>query len=195
MLARLFFSLVIGFVLSALGIILLPGLGRVAEPLLCAGRLEPELRLFHLGYRCVTAAGAHPVSANSVILSSLPILIGVLLPPLYLLLGVGARRAREAQGGVERDLAGAADASAEVLQVARRGSLKRQILLRAAELRLVLWVHPPGGRPYEATVAWLVEEEGLPRLRAGAVLPVRVNPQRPERVYPAEPWAHFAWWR
>jgi hypothetical protein len=195
MITRLFFSLVLSFVLSSTGILLLPNLGRVAQPLLCEGPLEPRLQPFNLSYRCTGAGGeAQLIPAGQVIRASLPLLILILLPPTYLLLGLGARRAGEARDNAERDLAAAVGAQAEVLQVARHGNLKRQILMRAAELRLVLWVQPPQGRPYEATVAWLVEDDKLSLVHVGAVLPVQINPLQPQRIYPAQPWAHYAWW-
>lgn len=196
MLIRALFSLILGLALAAVGILLLPDLGRAAGPLICDGALEPEFRASGLRYHCVAAADGRviQVPTQGVIVRAVPIVAAALLLPLNLLLGRAARRAREAQGTMHNDLAEAITARAEILRIARSGNLKRQILVRAAELRLVLWVHPPNGRPYEATVSWLVEEHCLGRLSIGAVVPVQINPRRPEHVYPAQPWAHYAWW-
>lgn len=196
MVARACFSVVLGFVLSAVGILLLPDLGRVAGPFVCDGTLAPERRLSGLHYHCVAATDGRvrPVDTDTVILVSLPILTAFLTVPANVLLARGARRAAAAQGTMRADLASAITARAEILRIARHGTIKRQALMRAAELRLVLWVHPPNGRPYEATVFWLVEDHSLCRLSVGAVVPVQINPRRPEHVYPAQPWAHYAWW-
>lgn len=195
MFLRAFFSLVLGLALAAVSILLVPDLGRVAGPLLCDGSLEPEFRSYGLRYHCVASDGrVTQVSTEGVIVRTVPLMAAALLLPLNMLLAQAARRARDAQGNMHNDLASAITARAEILRIARSGNLKRQILVRAAELRLVLWVHPPNGRPYEATVSWLVEEHSLGRLSIGAVLPVQINPHRPEHVYPAQPWAHYAWW-
>lgn len=196
MLRRLFLTVALSFILGTLGLVLAPGLGRLAGPLLCAGSLERETRQGGLSYRCVAAADGRiaPVPAGRVARTAVPMLAAMLLFPIYAGLAAAERRARAARGAMREDLAVAVRARAEILRVARRSTLRRQDLARAAELSLVLWVHPPDGRPYEARVSWLVDDESLGRLRVGAVLPVRVNPRRPERVYPDQPWAHYAWW-
>jgi hypothetical protein len=94
---------------------------------------------------------------------------------------------------MERDLSTAVPVRAELLQATMVGSYKRAILMRAVEVELTLWVYPPASRPYEARVIWLVEEAGLPHLRRGAMLNARINPLRPQRVYPAEEWASYLW--
>lgn len=195
MLLRTLFSMVLALAFAAVAVLILPDLGRVAGPLLCDGALAPELRSSGLRYSCAAADGRlSEVATREVIVRAVPLIAAALLLPLNLLLARAARRAREAQGSMHNDLAAAITARAEILRVARAGNLKRQLLVRAAELRLVLWVHPPNGRPYEATVSWLVEEHSLGRLSIGAVVPVQINPRRPEHVYPAQPWAHYAWW-
>lgn len=196
MVARACFSVVLGFALSAVGILFLPDLGRLAGPFVCDGTLAPERRLSGLHYHCVAAADGQvrPVDTDEVIVRSLPILTVLLLVPIYLMLERGARRAAVARGTMQADLASAIMARAEILRISYHGSVKRQVLIRAAELRLVLWVHPPNGRPYEATVSWVVEGHSLSRYNVGAVVPVQINPRRPEHVYPAQPWAHYAWW-
>jgi hypothetical protein len=194
--SRIVVSLLLGFVLGTTGLVLLPDLGRLAGPLLCAGTLEPEARGSGLRFRCVQAEDGAivPMATERVVLYTVPILACLLLLPASAMVARVERKASTAQGEMRHDLQAAVTARAEVLRITRSANLKRQILMRAAELRLVLWVQPPNGRPYEAVVAWLVEEESVRLLSVGAVLPVRVNPERPQRVYPAQPWAHFNWW-
>ncbi|HMQ31012.1 MAG TPA: hypothetical protein PKD53_09800 [Chloroflexaceae bacterium] len=196
MVKRLFLTVTLAFVLGTIGLALVPHLARIAGPLLCAGTLEPETRQNGLRYRCVEAADGRvsPVATDSVVLATVPMLAAILLLPVHGALVAAERRARAAQGAMRDDLAVAVRARAEILRVGRRNSLSRQALVRAAELSLVLWVQPPEGRPYEARVAWLVDDESVGRLSVGTVLAVKVNPRRPEHVYPDQPWAHYAWW-
>lgn len=195
MIGRCFLAIVLSFVLSTLGLTLFPDLGRVAGPFVCAGVLEPGPRPQGLHYRCITGENQIVTLApDQVAFRAIPLLAGALILPIYELLRRREAEVRRAQQAAEADLAAAVPARAEVLRIFQHGNLKRQILLRAAELSLVLWVQPPNGRPYEAQVSWIVEEDGLGLMRIGAVVPVRINPLRPHNVYPAQPWAHYAWW-
>jgi hypothetical protein len=196
MLRRLVASLILGFVLGTAGLAIAPDLGRMVGPMLCDGAFEPETRRWGLHYRCVDAVDGSVlrVEPERVMLLSVPLLALLLLLPVSALITQVERTSNAAQGAISGDLATAVAARAEILRIARHGNFKRQLLMRVAELRLVLWVQPPQGRPYEAEVAWLVEEECVRQLRVGAFVPVRVNPMRPQRVYPAQPWAHYAPW-
>lgn len=197
MLRRLVISAILGFMLGTAGLVVAPDLGRIAGPWVCAGVLEPAPRGSGLRYRCLRAADGAvlPVNPDRVMLFSVPLLAAALLVPVSVMLTRAERRAQAAQGSMRRDLATAVPARAEILRIARGGNFKRQLLMRTAELRLLLWVQPPQGRPYEAEVAWLVEEEAVPRLRVGGLVPVRINPARPQHVYPEQPWAHYNYWQ
>jgi hypothetical protein len=196
MLKRALLTLALSLVLGTFALVLIPYAGRLAEPLLCAGTLEPETRHQGLRYRCIEAADGRitTVASDRVLALTIPILATLLLAPIYAALVANERRAAAARGVMRDDLEVAVRARAEILRVGHQGSLRRQALFRVAELHLVLWVQPPTGRPYEAQVSWLVEDESLGRLSVGAVLPVRINPRRPEHVYPDQSWAHYAWW-
>lgn len=195
MIGRLLVSLVLGFVVGTTGLLLAPDLGRVAGPTLCGGALSPSPGPGRLHFACVEQGGLlRLVPAEQVVLHTVAICAAAALLPVSLLFrGVEAveRRRRKA---MQDDMALARPAYADVLRVGVGGNVKRQILMRAAELRLTLWVTPLGGRPYEAQVVWFVEQEQVGRLDVGAALPVRVNPAHPERVYPAEPWAQLVSW-
>lgn len=193
---RCMLSLVLAFILGTIGLVLVPALGRVAQPFLCVGVLEPETRLRGLQFRCVAAADGRitAVASELVIVYSVPILTLILLLPAYSFLAYRDRRAQQARGTMAEDLAAAVTAHAEILRILHQSAFGRPGLLRSAELTMILWVHPPNGRPYEAQVAWLVGDESLSRMTVGAVIPVRINPRRPEHVYPAQSWAHYAWW-
>lgn len=190
-------SLMLAVMLATAGLVLLPALGRIAQPLLCAGTLEPETRLNGMQFRCVAAADGRisSVPADYVIRYAVPLLALALLLPVNALLAERDRRAQSARGVMRDDLASAVTARAEILRIVHQSAFGRPALLHAAELSLILWVQPPNGRPYEARVAWLVDDESLSRMTVGSVVQVRINPRRPEHVYPAQPWAHYAWWQ
>lgn len=196
MVKRSFITLTLAFVLSTLGVVLMPYVGRLAQPFLCAGTLEPETRIRGLEFRCIEAADGRitRVAPSDVVLYSIPLLALTLIVPVHSAVAAAERRATRAKGAMSADLEVAIRARAEILRIGRQSSLGRQALIRAAQLHLVLWVQPPNGRPYEAKVSWLVEDESLARLSVGTIVPVKVNPRRPEHVYPDQPWAHYAWW-
>jgi hypothetical protein len=194
---RCFISLVLAFMLGIVGLVLVPALGRIAQPLLCAGTLEPETRGHGMQYRCVAAADGRitSVSTDHVIQYAIPLLALILLLPVNAVLAERERRAQRARGAMNEDLASAITARAEILRIVRHRGFMRPNLFHAAELTLILWVQPPNARPYEAYVSWLVDDESLSRLTVGSILQVRINPRRPEHVYPDQPWAHYAWWQ
>jgi|GEM_PF-651795 len=196
MIGRVLASLLLGFVLGTTGLVVAPDLGRIAGPTLCAGELVPERGRGALRFGCVGRDGRiTPLAPDEVILHTVAICAAAALVPVSLLLRRREARERHWQGMVRADLAAALPARAQVLRVGAAGSLKRQILMRAAELHLTLWVTPAHGRPYEAAVTWFVEQEAIERLAVGGHLAVRVNPAHPERIYPAEPWAQLLAWR
>lgn len=195
MLKRLVTSAVLSFVLGMAWLLFVPATARLVEPLVCAGTLEPETRQAGLAFRCVSRADGRisSVPGLRVVLATVPLLTVMLLFPIYAGLSEAERRARTAQGTISADLAVAVRARAEILRIVRHASFTRPLLSSATKLKLVLWVQPPEGRPYEATVSWLVEDESLLRLTVGSLVTVRINPRCPERVYPDQPWAHYAW--
>lgn len=196
MAARLLISLILGFLLGTIGLVLAPDLGRLAGPLLCAGDLVHGQGPDRLDFRCVAADGqSRPVPTLQVLLSLTPICALVVLLPVSLLYGRAQGQARRVRRTMDEDLAVAVSARAEVLQGEPITNPRRQVLMRAVELRLTLWVQAPNSRPYEATTIWFIEHENLHRISRGTLLSVRVNPRQPQRIYPAEPWAAYAWWR
>lgn len=195
MFRRLLASLVLGFVLGTLGLLLAPDVGRLAGPSLCRGELIPD-RERAMRFACVGGDGRLVAApGEQVLLHTVLICAAAALLPVHLALRRVEEGARRRGQTTSEDLAAARPARAEVLQVAAAGSPKRQLLMRAAELRLTLWVTPPDGRPYEAAVVWFVEQDEIRRLAVGAGLEVRVNPAHPLRVYPAAPWAQLLRWR
>jgi hypothetical protein len=61
-----------------------------------------------------------------------------------------------------------------------------------AKVDLELEVLPLKGPPFRTKTCWLVEHPNLPELEPGRSVEVKVDPMRPERVFPAVPWAR-AW--
>lgn len=145
MVKRLVLTVILAFLLGTIGLVLMPAAAGIAEPLLCAGKLEPETRQNGLRFRCIAAADGRitPVDAEAVVLYSVPMIAAGLLFPVHAILIGAERRAHRARGAMSDDLAVAVRARAEILRVGRQSSLGRPALLRASELRLVLWVQPP----------------------------------------------------
>jgi len=172
----------------------MPDLARVIGPFICVGELQPVRNEGTLHFRCRTINGEEQrldlkqMLPYAILSTSL-----LLIPPVHTAIRRFERRYTAIRQAMERDLSTSVPVRAELLKVEMVGSYKRAILMRAVEVELTLWVYPPGNRPYEARVVWLVEEAGLPKLRRGALLASRINPLRPQRVYPAEEWATYLW--
>ncbi len=195
MLARIALSLLLGFICGTTGLVFMPDLARVIGPLICVGELQPDRSEGVLQFRCRTVHGTEQrIDLKQMLPYAVLSTALLLIPPVHTAIRRFERRAAEIRQSVERDLATSVPARAELLKATIVGSYKRAILMRAAEVELVLWVYPPADRPYEARVVWLVEEAGLSKLRRGTMLNARINPLRPQRVYPAEPWASYLWY-
>lgn len=192
MVGRIIISCILGFMFGATSLVIIPDLGRLAGPFVCQGTLSPEPDLGRLGWRCTLPDGTSNLIAPGQIILSTVIAFSAfaLLPVSRALRSAEDIRQQRHQEQVE-DAQQAIPARAEVLRFALIGAPKRQILLRAAEVRLTLWVQPPNTRPYEAWVVWTVEEYVLHRVVPGAYVGVRINPAHPERVYPAWPGAEL----
>jgi len=61
-----------------------------------------------------------------------------------------------------------------------------------AKVDLDLKIHLPNSLPVEAKTCWLVEIPSLTQLEPGQSVLVKFDPQKPQRVFPAVPWAR-AW--
>ncbi|OAN45070.1 hypothetical protein A6A03_02635 [Chloroflexus islandicus] len=194
MLARIALSLLLGFICGTTGLVFMPDLARVIGPFICTGELQPVRSDGVLHFRCRTVNGDEQrldlkqMLPYAIISTSL-----LLIPPVHTAIRHFERRYSAIRQAIDRDLATSVPVRAELLKVEIVGSYKRAILMRAVETELTLWVYPPAQRPYEARAYWLVEEAGLPNLRRGTMLNARINPLRPQRVYPAEPWATYLW--
>lgn len=57
---------------------------------------------------------------------------------------------------------------------------------------LDLDVHLPGTAPYPATTSWLVEKDALGYVETGKEVPLKVDPQAPEYIFPNGSWAQLA---
>jgi len=61
-----------------------------------------------------------------------------------------------------------------------------------AKVDLNLKIQTPDGRTVTTKTIWLVEAAQLHQLEPGSSVPVKFSPRRPQRVFPAIPWAR-AW--
>lgn len=194
MITRLLVSVVCGFMLGTSGLLVVPDLGRLAGPVLCDGVLAPDISEGRLAFTCTGGNGqVRAVRPDAVVGRIIPICMGLVFFPLSLLIGRLERKGKQIRQQIRSDLARSITARAEVLQATPIGPPKRQILMRAAMLRITFWMQVPGQRPYETRTIWWVEQDELRRMARGNTLEVRVNPLQPTRIYPAEPWAEYVW--
>jgi hypothetical protein len=122
----------------------------------------------------------------------IPIVIAILL--VALLVGAAYIRGRRRLAQLRQDvLAHAVPARATILGVAP-GDATVGGAFRRLELKLTLRVEHPHLAPYEAQTEWLVHEVALAQVQPDRVVPVRVNRDHPERVYPDSAWAEFSDW-
>lgn len=193
MFGRLFISIVVGFMFGATSLVLLPDLGRLAGPVLCRGQLSPDPSTHgRLGWRCTHPDGSSSeVAPEQIIVTTVLAFSALALLPVSRSMRAYEAQRREEVRQVQEDARNAVNARAEVLRLALVGPPKRRILMRAAMVRLTLWVQPPNSRPYEAWVLWMVEETALERVLPGKYLVVRLNPAQRDRVYPAFAGAEF----
>jgi len=61
-----------------------------------------------------------------------------------------------------------------------------------AKMDLVLEIQLPQGDPVQVSTCWLVEIPSLSQLKPGMSVLVKFDPKKPQRVFPAVPWAR-AW--
>jgi hypothetical protein len=190
---RLFISVVVGFMLGATSLVLLPGLGRLAGPVVCCGQLTPDPTTNgRLGWRCTQPDGSSTeIAPEQIIITTVLAFSALALLPVSRGMRAYEEQRRDEQRQWREDAANAITGQAEVLRLALVGPPKRRILMRAAEVRLTLWVQLPNDRPYEAWVIWMVEEPALERVLPGKYVAVRLNPAQRERIYPAFPGAEF----
>jgi hypothetical protein len=193
MFGRLFISIVVGFMFGATSLVLLPDLGRLAGPVLCRGQLTPDPASHgRLGWRCIHPDGSSSeIAPEQIIITTVLGFSALALLPVSRGMRAYEEQRRAEQRQMHEDAANAVTGRAEVLRLALVGPPKRRILMRAAEVRLTLWVQPPNGRPYEAWVIWMVEEPALERVLPGKYVAVRLNPAQRDRIYPAFPGAEF----
>jgi hypothetical protein len=55
-----------------------------------------------------------------------------------------------------------------------------------------LEVHLPGTSPYHVSTTWLVEQDALGYVETGKEVPLKVDPQAPEFIFPNGSWAQLA---
>jgi hypothetical protein len=58
-----------------------------------------------------------------------------------------------------------------------------------AKVDLQLEVQLPGKAPYQISTCWLVEVDSLEQVLPGKNVPVKVDPNKPLRIFPNIPWA------
>jgi hypothetical protein len=126
---------------------------------------------------------------SNIVLIALAIFIPIVLIFIFLLVR-GHRLAKQIKKEV---LANAIPAQATVLSLAR-GSYTTGESFRKLELKLTLLVQHPTRPPYEASTKWLVDELALPQVQPKQIIPVKINRDYPERIYPDVEWAEFRDW-
>ena len=59
------------------------------------------------------------------------------------------------------------------------------------DMELMLEVQPPSGDPYGAISTWAVRPAAVSKVQEGCRLAVKIDPEQPQRIYPAVEWAEF----
>ncbi len=80
----------------------------------------------------------------------------------------------------------AVPALARVLKVASSGPSRSY---GAILMDLLIQVHCPGIEPYELSTMWSVDPGGVPKMQAGEVFSIKVDPRNPNKIYSGESWA------
>ena len=119
------------------------------------------------------------------------VLIVVLVIALLLifLLVRGQRLKRKMQSDV---LADALPAQATVLNL--DDSYATGETLRKLEITLSLRVDHPDRPSYNVTSIWRIDAIALPQVQPQKIVPVRINRDDPELIYPDAEWAELADW-
>ena len=84
----------------------------------------------------------------------------------------------------------ATPAEAKVIQVGRSLLQKNQ---NTTNIRLRLEVTPKDRPPYQTTVTWDVEQAAIPKVQEGKQVPVKIDVENPNIVYPRVGWAEYYW--
>ncbi len=126
---------------------------------------------------------------NTIVLIALAVVILIVLILIFMLVR-GHRLVKQIKKDV---LANAIPAQARVLSLARGGYTTGEAF-RKLELKLTLLVQHPTLTPYEASTKWLVDEIALPQVQPQQIVPVKINREHPERIYPDAEWAEFTDW-
>jgi len=88
---------------------------------------------------------------------------------------------------LKKNIAEAKYADAKVLSASQGvagGNIKRLIFLK-------LEINDGFSSPYEADAAWFVDTLHFDKIKEGATIPVKVNSQYKNIIYPAESWAVY----
>lgn len=86
----------------------------------------------------------------------------------------------------KNDYVRAVPASAKVIKISRsigRGTYGGLIV------NITLEVIPTDAAPYQVKNTWCFEPLGLPKVKAGDTIAIRIAPKHPREVYSGEPWA------
>ena len=118
------------------------------------------------------------------------IFLAVILLFVFILIFMLMRGTQIKKKRMEEVLADAIPAQATVLSLARGGFESGTKL----EIKLTLHVQHPTRPSYEASVKWVVDDIAVPRVQPQQVIPVRINRDHPEHVYPDVEWAEFWDW-
>ncbi|MBM4362298.1 MAG: hypothetical protein FJ104_06430 [Deltaproteobacteria bacterium] len=112
-------------------------------------------------------------------------LVGVVLGVLLLV-----RKIKQDTARLKARFDAAAPAEARAVQVGR--SLLRQ-QQGTANIRLRLEITPRDGEPFQTTVTWDVEIGSIPKVQEGKQVPVKVDLEESQVVYPRVGWATYSW--
>lgn len=128
---------------------------------------------------------------------SIPLFILFLIPAIiivFLIMRLNRNQLKSLQGSpgrvseFEGGPKGGLEAEAIVISKSETLSPKAKNI---AKVDMLMEVHLPGKDTYRAATSWLVEVAELGKVSPGSNLQVKIDPQKPERVFPNVPWARF----
>ena len=199
MIVRLLVSLWLGLMIAVTVSFFVPSLVQVPAPLLCDGEFQARFNNRGGQFLCTSksAETVIEISYARYAITATLIWTAICFVPVNILGALSARGQRRMEVAKQAALAAAIPTRATVLQVAEGNTAIKRAgkLTRDVELKLTLEVHPPTGPAYQTTTTWMVNELQFSQVQVGQVVPVKINAEHPERIYPDCDWAEFSGWK
>lgn len=198
--ARVLFTLFVGLMIASCCTAFVPALSFASARFVCDGDFStsPPFRQ-RTRFYCTDPQTQVKTEINSLKVIGVSTLVysALLILPISLLAGALSRSNARIEAAKQATLAAAIPAQATVVGVAETGRAERKAgrTTRDVGLKLTLDVEHPQRGTYRAETIWMVSELHFSRVQPGEVVPVKINAEVPERIYPNADWAEFSDWK